>query len=735
LKTSLVLLVWFAAFAGSASGADNAVGDAGLYVAVPNPITTEAVTRIKNRVDAARTKGDQRPSQVVFDFNPADKDVANPNHAACAELAEYIAGLNDVGTIAYVHKRTTGHTVLAVLACKQLAMTKDAALGEVVGPDDAPLSPRVAKDYNEIVGPLHKPHLAIIQKMFDKSVRLGEGKNEPGGVWFVDLLKPAADYEKIGVQIPDKKKILAAEGQTKAFTADELRKYELCNQIVADRAGLAASYNIASGSLRDDPLGGRPPVAFRYTLTGQVDRGTADSLTRVVRDIVRQKGNVLFLQLDCAGGDPQAARDLADELIKFQNPENGQDGILIVAWIPNKAPDTAAIVALGCTEIVMSKRKESKTAEDNPATEAEFGEFEGYIGKNPDFNIELWSIALRPLAERKGVPAILLEGMIRKELSIVRAISRVNKNKIELMSEEDLRDRQAKGEDWQHAGVVKQKGKLLKLSATEAKNLGIAQATLDGTDTAELYTKYGIEPGKVQDATPAWLDRFSSFLRMPIVTVLLVVIGFTGLILELKVPGTTVPGIVAALCFILVFWAHTRFSGQIVVLAGLLFLMGLVLILIEVFVFPGFGAAGIVGIVLMLGSLALVTVDKIPETGDQWIGFGAKIGQYLFSLMGAFLLAFLAATYIRKIPILNRMTLPGVAEKDEESPLDNILGAAKAASLLGAIGVSATVLRPAGTVRIGEDFVDVVTEGGYIPAGTRVQVVEVEGTRIVVKEV
>jgi len=727
--------LWLLVTSGFAVAADNAVGETGLYVAVPTPITTEAVTRIKNRVDAARGKGDQRPSQVVFDFNPADKDAANPNHAACAELAEYIAGLSDVGTIAYVHKRATGHTVLAALACKQLAMTNDGALGEVIGPLDPPLPPRLINDYTLLVAPLHKPHAAIIQKMYDRDLVLGEGKKEAGGVWFVDLRRPAAEYEKAGVTIPDKKKVLAAAGVAKAFTADELRKYELCNQIVSDRASLASSYNITAGSLRDDPLGGRPPVAFRYTLTGEVTKGTSDSLSRVVRDIVRQKGNVLFLQLDCAGGDPQAARDLADELIKFQNPENGQDGVLIIAWIPNKAPDTAAIIALGCTDIVMSKRKESKTAEDNPATEAEFGEFEGYIGKHPDFNIDLWINALRPLAERKGVPAILLEGMIRKELSIVQARSGVNRNMTELMTEDELRDRQAKGENLQLAGVVKQKGQFLKLSATRAKEFGIAQATLDGTDTSELYTKYGVEPGKVQDATPAWLDQFSAFLKKPVVTVLLVVIGFTGLILELKVPGTTVPGIIAALCFILVFWAHTRFSGQVVVLAGLLFLMGLILILMEVFVFPGFGAAGIVGILLMLGALGLVTVDKIPESGDQWIGFGAKIAQYLFSLVGAFAIAFLAASYVRKIPILNRMTLPGIEEKDADSPFDSIPGAAKAAGLLGAIGTSATVLRPAGTVRIGDDFVDVVTEGGYIPAGTRVQVVEVEGTRIVVKEV
>ena len=62
-------------------------------------------------------------------------------------------------------------------------------------------------------------------------------------------------------------------------------------------------------------------------------------------------------------------------------------------------------------------------------------------------------------------------------------------------------------------------------------------------------------------------------------------------------------------------------------------------------------------------------------------------------------------------------------------------GAAQAAGLLGAVGTAVTVLRPAGTVRFGDQYVDVVTEGGYIPAGARVQVIEVEGTRIVVKEV
>ena len=80
------------------------------------------------------------------------------------------------------------------------------------------------------------------------------------------------------------------------------------------------------------------------------------------------------------------------------------------------------------------------------------------------------------------------------------------------------------------------------------------------------------------------------------------------------------------------------------------------------------------------------------------------------------------------------MVLAPTADREAVDP--TILpGAAQAASLLGAIGVSSTVLRPAGTVQFGEEFVDVVSDGGFIPAGTRVQVIEVEGTRIVVKEV
>jgi membrane-bound serine protease (ClpP class) len=279
---------------------------------------------------------------------------------------------------------------------------------------------------------------------------------------------------------------------------------------------------------------------------------------------------------------------------------------------------------------------------------------------------------------------------------------------------------------------VKNPGQLLKLSATRAVELGLARFTVEGSDVRDVCAIYGYKDAK--DPDPGWLDRFAEFLKLPVVTVLLVVIGFTGLILELKVPGLTVPGILAALCFILVFWAHSNFSGQTFVLALLLFLLGLVLVGLEIFVLPGFGACGIFGILCMLAGLGLVTLEKIPETGTEWGNLGRKVSHYLFAMMGAVALAFTIAKFLPKVPYANRMILKGPNERTETA-VELLPGAGEAAELLGAIGTTNTPLRPAGVVKFGDKFVDVVSDGGFVPAGTRVQVIQVEATRIVVKEV
>lgn len=697
--------------ASPALGQNNAIPEEGLFVGVPTPITSEVVQRIRNQVEP---RVHTRPLKtVVFDFNPGGKDVTNTDFGACYGLAELIGALRaNATTVAFVHGKATGHTALPVLACKELVMSKEARLGEVVT-DGVPPLDGIKKAAYETFTEDRKARWAAIRKMFDKDVELAVGVLRQGGAtWYIDRRNPDERQRVVApADVP-----FTAPGQVALYTADQARKLELCKATAETRADVAELYSLSAASTRDDILQGRTPDAYRYTLTGEVDGAMRESVNRIVRDLKRKKGNVLILTLNCGGGDMKVARDLADDLRAAQA---GDDGILIVGYIPDSAPDTATFLAFGCTDIVMGKTKE----DGDERREAVLGDFEAAIKREKPDMLQAHRQSLKQLAEQRNIPGILVDGMFDKDLVIVRVKGKTGANQRRLMSDAEY---EAEKEKWVNEMQVKGKGQYLKLTATRAEELGVARFT--AADQAEVFREYGLEPSRVKEVTPGWLDRFAEFLRMPVVTVLLVVIGFTGLILELKVPGLTVPGIIAALCFILVFWAQSRFSGEMFVLALLLFVLGLVLVALEIFVLPGFGAPGVFGILCMLAGLGLVTFEKIPQTSEEWGLLGVKVSQYLFGLIGAFGLAFLIARFLPKVPYANRLLLAppaGLATPVHE----------EAAELLGTIGTANTPLRPAGVVRFGDKFVDVLSDGDFIPAGTRVQVIAVEGTRIVVKEV
>src|SRR5262249_13379894 len=154
-------------------------------------------------------------------------------------------------------------------------------------------------------------------------------------------------------------------------------------------------------------------------------------------------------------------------------------------------------------------------------------------------------------------------------------------------------DQQRPEPKWRDDGKIKHKGQTLRLDGEHAKSFGLAREVIDGDKIDEVYAKYGIKPEKVKNARPDWLDAIADFLREPVVAVALVMIGIVCLVLELKIPGVTAPGVISALCFVLFFWSQSKMSGEIIILAILLFLLGLVLIGIEVFLLPGFGFVGV----------------------------------------------------------------------------------------------------------------------------------------------
>jgi membrane-bound serine protease (ClpP class) len=204
-------------------------------------------------------------------------------------------------------------------------------------------------------------------------------------------------------------------------------------------------------------------------------------------------------------------------------------------------------------------------------------------------------------------------------------------------------------------------------------------------------------------------------------------IGFFGLLAEIKSPGWGLPG-TAGLIALSLFFGSAYILQLASIIEILLFIVGVGLILLEVFVIPGFGVAGISGIILIIVSLFLSMVGEDPFLDMQAVSMA--IIQLSVALLLSLVMIFLVAKYLPKSNIFKKFIL-----SEEERSIAGYTSRKDAKELLGTKGVALTTLRPAGTVEINGKRIDVVTDSEFIENGKQIEVVEVEGMRIVVREI
>jgi membrane-bound serine protease (ClpP class) len=215
------------------------------------------------------------------------------------------------------------------------------------------------------------------------------------------------------------------------------------------------------------------------------------------------------------------------------------------------------------------------------------------------------------------------------------------------------------------------------------------------------------------------------FLTHPLVAPLLLSLGVLGLIFELKA-GAFGLGAILSLVSLFLFFGSSFMLGlagwQEVLLLGL----GLVALAVEVFILPGFGVAGVVGIVAVVASMVLAMIGRHPSAAD--------IAQAM-AVLGASLFITAAVTYawLRHLPNSGRFS--GLLLKGAGHRSEGFISAPSRPELVGRDGVALTDLRPSGAARIGDERLDVVTEGEYVAQGSPVQLVRSDGYRHVVRAV
>jgi membrane-bound serine protease (ClpP class) len=712
VQGTAVLLAFFVASVGFSQESSRKDG---LVLTVPNPIKGDTAELLRKKILDAVDRQKRTIETIVFDFNPGELPAGSTSFGSCLELADLIRklqlgdpGLPRVTTVAFIHKAVTKHTVLPVLACGQIVFGPDGSLGDVPREELAKATVRTA--YREQAKYHTSPDL--IQRVVDpdlamKRVKTPLGERVVSAATFEEWTKQGKDMAVVPRELP------GLEPGKVLIDAETALDVGLARGIFGGRGELVDALGLPRRSMTEDWLIDRTPVAWRIEIRGPIDAGKLQSLERRIKYAIGRNANIIIIQIESDAGDIRNVANLANELRSLKD-NTGVNPVRTIAWAPPKrALGAGTFLALGCTEIVM-------------ASDGVLSDFR-YL-RPADRKIV--SEMLLPLAKSQGYPPLLFEATIEPNTTLVRVRSKANPNgpmQLTPFSEFQI-DQKSPLPRWSNFGVLTPgEGGLLTITPPLAREFQVASAT--DIDTVEaLYASLGLEADKVRVSRDDYLDQIAEFFREPWVNFLLIMIGIIGLILEMKLPGTTVPGTVAAICFVLFFWAYS-FVGEFTLLAVLLFLLGLIMIAVEIFVVPGITFVGLSGIVLVITSLGLVTLDRWPTTTSEWVSLGSTLTAFGLCLVAAVVGAICLTYYLPTLPYASRLILrpPSEAPASEATLTPS--------RWLGAVGVAVSTLRPSGKAQFGEDFLDVVTESDYVESGKRLQIIEIEGNRIVVKEI
>lgn len=258
------------------------------------------------------------------------------------------------------------------------------------------------------------------------------------------------------------------------------------------------------------------------------------------------------------------------------------------------------------------------------------------------------------------------------------------------------------------------KGSLLTLTASEAREVGYSEGTVHSFE--ELLEVTGYKNAEVISTSETFSEKLARFITNPVVVPILLSIAGLGLVVELYSPGFGVPGTMGIVSLLLFFYGHlvAGFAGYESII---LLVVGIGLVIAEFFIVGGI--AGILGAAAIGGSIIMA---------------GGNPMQMALSVLIALAIATIGAVIIikffgKKLHLLNKMVLMDATDT-EAGYVSNV----NRLELVGKNAETLTPLRPAGTVELDGERIDVVSEGSYIDRGKNVIIVKVEGSRVVVRE-
>ncbi len=430
------------------------------------------------------------------------------------------------------------------------------------------------------------------------------------------------------------------------------------------------------------------PLVYEIDIQKEINNTTQIYLSKGLAEAKTLGADAVLIHLNTYGGQVDAADSMRTAILYSPIP--------VYVFIDNNAASAGALISIACEKIYMRKGANIGAATVVNQTGAAM----------PDKYQSYMRSMMRSTAEAHG------------QDTIIQRNDTLYKWKRDPLIAEAMVDERVSIPN------LVDTGKVLTLTAQEAMKWGYCEGIAESPD--EVITRYlGYSDYRLVSYTPSWLDDVKGFLLNPVFQSFLIILIIGGIYFEMQAPGMGFPSVVALVAAVLYF-APLYLDGLAANWEILVFVIGLMLIAVELFVLPGFGVAGIGGIVLVTGGLIMALLDN---TNFDFRGVSAeRWGEAVLTVLAGLVLGFVAMIWlshkIGRRGIFRRVALVADLEEAVSSP--------DLSALVGQEGIAVTVLRPSGKVRIGTEWYDGVSEAGFIEKGSRVKVLRFENAQLYV---
>lgn len=432
------------------------------------------------------------------------------------------------------------------------------------------------------------------------------------------------------------------------------------------------------------------PLIYTININKEIDNAARIYLSKGLTEANQLNARAVIIHMNTYGGLLEAADSMRTAILYSKVP--------VHVFIDNNAASAGALISIACKKIYMRKGANIGAATVvNQTGEAMPDKYQSYMRS-----------MIRSTAEAHGKD------------TIVQGNDTIYKWK------RDPRIAEAMVDDRIAIPNLIDSGKVLTFTADEAVTWGYCDGIAESVD--EVVTSYlGYKNYELKTYKPSFADKIKGFLMNPFIQSLLIMCIIGGIYFEMQSPGIGFP-LAAAVTGAILYFAPLYIDGLAQNWEILVFVAGLILIAVELFIIPGFGVTGITGIVFIVGGLTLSLLNNtdFDFRGISGTDSGKAVLTVLMGIGGSFVLMIWLSNKIGEKGLLKNVALATDLEQSLSTPELN--------AFIGKAGKTTTVLRPSGKIEIDNAQFDAVSESGFIEKGTNVKVIRFENSQLYVEK-